>query len=342
MAHLFAAAVPGGYGDGVDGWRLLTPSPATTSSDAAATSLPGRRGRRKGPRPLLCISDIMGDLAALESVLSAVRTLDLQGIVACGNHCAYGPEPFEVWSRLQSLGAHLTAGPTDIALGHLDRLMATRTPSSAADDAHFHRLIESRLALGDVVARRLGELPTTLVVSLENRSGVMALHGSPLDDGEILIDDDELAHHVASVAEDVLVTGAGVPFARRTARDLHVLHGDDPDADLDDDDDVVRARMASRAHDPEVVVDHHPARDHDADDLDFEDALDGPSNPERDDELPPLLVVNVGSIAENAVRAADGRRTAHAVLLFPDDAHGVQAFARHVPVGRRSRARQAG
>jgi predicted phosphodiesterase len=209
-------------------WRCLL------DDEARATTAPRLVGR-----PLLCLSDIHGDLVALESVLSAVRALPLCGIVVAGDHCLGGSEPFAVWQRLQSLGAHLARGPSDLALGSLGAV--DRTPTSAAEEARLLTFLRTKKALGDLVCRRLAELPATLVVSLDDTRGVMVMHGSPGDDCRGLVDDDHLEGEVACVAEDALVTGAThVPFARRVAREPDVVVVVE-DASDDDDDDVVVA-----------------------------------------------------------------------------------------------------
>jgi predicted phosphodiesterase len=200
----------------MSGWRrLLDDEPVTAPPQ-------GARGGGWVGRPLLCLSDIHGDLVALESVLAAVRGLDLCGIVAAGDHCFGGPRPFEVWQRLQSLGATLLRGPTDLALGAVDP--SDRTPRSAIEEARLLTFLRTRKALGDVVCRRLAELPSTAVLSLDDTRGVMVLHGSPADDCRGLDDDDRLADEVACVAEDALITGAThVPFARRVPREAPVV-----------------------------------------------------------------------------------------------------------------------
>lgn len=220
---------------GMNGWR-----PLSSKADITTTTTPSTAaGIITRGRPLLCLSDIHGDLQALEAVLDSVKHLDLCGVVACGDHVVGGPEPFEVWSRLVSLGAHMTRGPTDIALGAVDKLAHVVTPSSAAEEARLLTFIRARKALGDVVCRRLAELPSTLVVSLDDTSGVMVLHGSPADDIDGLYDTADLADHVATVAEDVLVTGATrKPFARRIERPQDAIV-----IDLDDEDEGPPAYM---------------------------------------------------------------------------------------------------
>jgi hypothetical protein len=201
--------VRGGSGPSPRGQRRLPNDIA--GQDAAKL---GASAVKSAGRPLLCVSDICGDLAALEAILSAVAKVPLAGILALGDHVVGGPQPFEVWMRLQSLGAHMTCGPADIAVASLDRLPEV-TPRSEAEERRLALFWHAREALGDVVARRLGELPTTLVVSLDDTRGVMALHGSPSDD-DVLDDDDDLADRVAAVAEDVLVTGGlRQAYARR-------------------------------------------------------------------------------------------------------------------------------
>jgi predicted phosphodiesterase len=260
----------------------------------------GRPPVRRVGRPLLCLSDIHGDLVALESVLSAVRSVDLGGIVVAGDHCLGGPKPFAVWQRLQSLGAQLARGPSDLALGALQAV--DRTPSSAAEEARILAFLRTRQALGDVVCRRLAELPATLVVSLEDTRGVMVMHGSPVDDCRGLTDDEHLADDVACVAEDALVVGAThVPFARRVAREP-----------------------------PWCEAKGEKEEDED-------DAEGGIALPPA-----PLLVANVGSVGMSPVRRPDGRRTAHAVLVAAGDDGALHAWGQDVLVVDAGNARRVG
>jgi predicted phosphodiesterase len=178
-------------------------------------------------RPLLALSDIHGDLDALESVLSAVKRVPLSAVVATGDHCFGGPEPFRVWQRLQELSATLARGETDLALASLDATGVN--PDTKDDEARLRAFVETRVALGDIVCRRLGELPVTAVVSLDDRAGVMVMHGSPRDPGRALLDsqtDVELEHETGCAAEDVLVLGKSHhPFARRIGALLLVNAG---------------------------------------------------------------------------------------------------------------------
>lgn len=159
-------------------------------------------------RPLLALSDIHGDRAALESILTAVKRVPLAGIVAAGDHCLGGSDPFGVWQRLNEIGATLVRGETDLALATLD--VRAFTPKSREDEEKLQEFEHTRSLLGDIVCRRLGDLPVTSVVSLDDRAGVMVVHGSPRDPWSTLTADmsaAELADEVACAAEDVLVVG---------------------------------------------------------------------------------------------------------------------------------------
>jgi predicted phosphodiesterase len=174
-------------------------------------------------RPLLCLSDIHGDVDALESVLDAVARVELCGIVATGDHCLGGPDPFGVWQRLLALGAHCARGPSDLALGTLR--VHNMAPRSAREEARLVTFLRTQQALGDIVCRRIAELPSTLVFSLEDTRGVMVMHGSPSDEYRGLQDDEHLEAEVGCVAEDALVCGSTHrSFARRVGENLLVVN----------------------------------------------------------------------------------------------------------------------
>jgi hypothetical protein len=182
-------------------------------------------GLRPRGRPLLALSDIRGDLAALETVLDEVADIDLCGIVAAGDHCLGGPAPFEVWQRLNALGVTLVRGVSDLALGVI--AAEAVTPDDEEQERRVREFMHTREQLGDIICRRLAELPSTAVVSLDDRTGVMVLHGSPRDEHKGLrpdIDDEALAEATSCVAEDVLVTGCTTAAFERQLPGLLYVH----------------------------------------------------------------------------------------------------------------------
>ncbi|MCP4501480.1 MAG: hypothetical protein GY822_16085 [Deltaproteobacteria bacterium] len=163
--------------------------------------------------PWLAVSNIRGQLNALEAVLAEVSKLPLAGIIAAGDHCFGGPDPFAVWRRLRELEVHMVRGKTDLALGTLKENQVTF--SSKNDENRWRAFMATRDALGDVVCRRLAELPKTEVVSLDDQSGIMVQHVLPAEErrgaffkGRGLPEEDDLKALTNCVAEDVLVFGS--------------------------------------------------------------------------------------------------------------------------------------
>ncbi len=176
------------------------------------TFFPDPLGGRPVGGPLLVISQIRGDLAALDEVLDKTGHLDLCGIVAAGDHCLGGPDPFGVYRRLGEVGAALVRGETDDALAVAD------VPAHVEAEEGYDAYRRTRDQLGDVVCRRLGELPTTQVVTLGGHAGVMVVSGTPKLPHRGVhprMSDNELDFLCGCAAEDVLVVGKGEgPFVR--------------------------------------------------------------------------------------------------------------------------------
>lgn len=165
--------------------------------------------------PWLVVSNIRGQLAALERVLDEAARLPLAGIIAAGDHCFGGPDPFDTWCRLRGLGAHMVRGKTDLALGSLKE--AELGFSSHSDEHRWKAFLATRASLGDVVCRRLADLPKTEVVSLDDKSGIMIQHVLPAEERSGAVTaaslEEELASLTTCVAEDVLVVGSPeLPF----------------------------------------------------------------------------------------------------------------------------------
>lgn len=178
-------------------------------------------------RPLLAVSEVCGDLRALDAVLDAVDPLELCGIAVAGDHCLGGEQPFEVLQRLREREAVLVRGPTDLALATLqaDQMV----PRNREQELALRAFLRTQEALGDVLCRRLGELPSSAVISLDDHSGVMVLAGSPRDEHLVLgpeLSDAEIEEATFCVAEDVLVCGrSSVGFVRRLSRVIFVNAG---------------------------------------------------------------------------------------------------------------------
>jgi putative phosphoesterase len=122
---------------------------------------------------LAVLSDIHGNLVALEAVLAQLRAQAPDVIVNLGD-CVTGPLwPRETLELLESL-----AFPT--VRGNHDRWIAERDPAGLAGSMRF-----THDALTAEQRRRLGALPATIEVT----GDVLAVHGSPGDDCEYLLEE---------------------------------------------------------------------------------------------------------------------------------------------------------
>ena len=72
---------------------------------------------------VVVLSDIHGNLAALEAVVARLPALKPDQVAILGDHALFGPQPSETIDLIQQLqkkGALVTAGTGDIAVADLD------------------------------------------------------------------------------------------------------------------------------------------------------------------------------------------------------------------------------
>lgn len=166
---------------------------------------------------LLCVSDIQGNLAALQAVLAMAERVNFQKLLAAGDLLFPGPEPLETWRRLSAAGAVMVQGATERALATLspDTL---RGAATSHEKALSERFAEVQKELGDVVLERIRRLPAQERIPLEDGRELLLVHGSPSDPLEAMshdLDDEELLALVGDDPADIIVCGMShVPFDR--------------------------------------------------------------------------------------------------------------------------------
>lgn len=118
------------------------------------------------------LSDVHGNVHALEAVLRDVRDQGCDALVVAGDLAAYGPAPAETVDLLVGLDALIVRGNTD-------RYLAQGEASSARgrDPGRAASLSWTRALLGEERLRFLGQLPTSAQLD-----GCMVVHASPDDD----------------------------------------------------------------------------------------------------------------------------------------------------------------
>jgi len=136
---------------------------------------------------LAVISDIHGNLPALEAVLADIGRRGVTQVVNLGD-CVLGP----LWPR-ETCAFLMTRGfPT--VRGNTDRSVATLAPADMTPLQHY-----TLGQLEEAQRRWLGDLPTTLRLD----QGILAVHGCPDDDNRYLLEDIEQGRLVRATAETI-------------------------------------------------------------------------------------------------------------------------------------------
>jgi predicted phosphodiesterase len=184
-----------------------------------------RIGPKTAATPIACFSDVHGNLPALKAVLAACREHGVTDIFVAGDLLLGGAEPLEVWQELQRVHARCVRGPSDLALASVDpsTLRAT-TPEEAARAKEF---ADTQRAIGELVRRRLIELPDRIRVPMIDGRELIVVHGSPADPFEGIdhdLEDEVLLAMLGGDPADIVVCGAThVPF-QRAIEDVHVVN----------------------------------------------------------------------------------------------------------------------
>lgn len=127
------------------------------------------------------ISDIHGNLVALDSVLTELNNQKVDMIVCVGDVAATGPRPHEVLSRLRSMNIPTVKGNRDEYLlnigGHdLQKISGDDYASRVEEIDHWCR---TKLTQEDIEYIR--SFPDTIVIPLASNSNesIFCFHGSP-------------------------------------------------------------------------------------------------------------------------------------------------------------------
>lgn len=176
-------------------------------------------------KPLAFLSDIHGNLDALNAVLSELSRRAVIDIFVAGDLLHGGDAPMEVWRRLQEVGARCTRGASDTALATInpERLK----PTDADQQTRAELFARTRRDIGDLVASQLGRLPLHMRLPIMDGSEIVMVHGSPRDPLEGIgheLDDEEISVMLNDDPADIVVVGAThVPF-RRAIGNVHLIN----------------------------------------------------------------------------------------------------------------------
>ena len=123
------------------------------------------------------LSDIHGNLPALEAVLAEIAAESIERIVCLGDVATLGPQPHEVIARLHGLGCPVVMGNTDGGLLALQRDQSATGAVWGNDDFDFDRWCAAQLTDDDLAYLRTFQ--PTISVSLGDGVTLLCYHGSP-------------------------------------------------------------------------------------------------------------------------------------------------------------------
>ena len=143
------------------------------------------------------LSDVHGNVYALEAVLRDVQEQGCDALVVAGDLAAYGPAPAETVDLLRGLGALIVRGNTDRYLAAGD---GSDPPGRAPGQAESLRW--TRQSLGEERLGFLGRLPPAASLA-----DCLVVHGSPGDDERGIFPDTPDEEIPASAGHDTILCG---------------------------------------------------------------------------------------------------------------------------------------
>jgi predicted phosphodiesterase len=166
--------------------------------------------------PIGLLSDIHGNLDALKAVLSELERRGTTTVLVAGDLALGGEQPVEVLKELLRIGARCVRGPSDMALSRI--VGRTLKPEGPGERARAELFARTQEALGDLLRRRLGELPEQLRLPMIDGRELLLVHGSPADPFTSLgheLTDEEMLVLLDDDPADIIVCGSThVPFQR--------------------------------------------------------------------------------------------------------------------------------
>ena len=128
------------------------------------------------------ISDMHGNDVAFEAVVADIEQVGADGYVCLGDALQGGPQPAQVFERLRTLGCPVVLGNSDEFLLRLSDASA-ETPSERQLEVRDW----SRAELGADGLSFIEQVPLTATVALEGEGRLLAFHGSPRSNEELLL-----------------------------------------------------------------------------------------------------------------------------------------------------------
>jgi predicted phosphodiesterase len=175
--------------------------------------------------PMAFLSDVHGNLPALEAVLDELNRRVVRHVFVLGDLLLGGDSPLEVWRRLQQVGARCASGPSDVALARVDP--RALHPQDDVEKDKVRAFMATQKALGEIVLKRLAQLPRDLRIPMIDGSELLMVHGSPKDPFESIshaMDVDELRLMLADDPADMVVCGGTHVAFHRMVDEVQIVN----------------------------------------------------------------------------------------------------------------------
>jgi predicted phosphodiesterase len=171
------------------------------------------------------LSDVHGNTPALEAVLDELDRRAVKDIFIAGDLILGGPSPMDAWRAIQRVNARCVCGPSDVALARVDAKLLK--PQDEDEAEKVRKFAAAQKALGEIVLKRLAQLPRQLRLPMIDGRELLLVHGSPKDPFEAMshdMEEEELRELLADDPADIVICGGThVPFAR-LVDEVHVIN----------------------------------------------------------------------------------------------------------------------
>src|SRR5579875_2223789 len=150
------------------------------------------------------ISDIHGNLIALETVLRELEQESIDQIICLGDVAALGPQPHEVIECLRALQC-------PVVLGNTDAWLLTSPVAVQSDSEHLRvitRWCAEQLSAEDIAYLRT--FPPLLEVPLDENRTLLCYHGSPRSFDDVIAaitPDEKVKEMLTGFSASVMVGG---------------------------------------------------------------------------------------------------------------------------------------
>jgi predicted phosphodiesterase len=165
------------------------------------------------------ISDIHGNLLALETVLTELERESLDQLICLGDVAVLGPQPGGVLARLRAMGCPVVMGNTDAWL--------LAPPSSTADEIDRTFIAWTAAHLSPDDHAYIATFPSVHEQPLGSGRSLLCFHGSPRSYADVIVattSDDALRNMFGDTSATILAGGHTHLQMLRRFGDAHLVN----------------------------------------------------------------------------------------------------------------------